>query len=179
MSPLTSRIASFICGSCCSLPVHLSPWWWKCEHVAIYQGRRLARGKKKKFGDNGRQECSTEYDRSKPWALEKVWEHFSVVASERQPRCVGRARSQAVPSSKRITIRHHYPTLSSSVSVIQYSYYGKLSVPNECVLINCASLYAFCNKFQVKMYDFPDHQIWGRTTRFSGLVVRWSTASKC
>ena len=45
---------------------------------------------------------------------------------------------------------HQHPMLSSSV--IQYSD-GKLSVPNECVLINCASLYAFCNEFQVKMYD--------------------------
>ena len=46
--------------------------------------------------------------------IEKVGEHFSVVASERQPRCVGRARSQAVPS-KRITIStpHYRPLLSS------------------------------------------------------------------
>ncbi len=59
------------------------------------------------------------------------------------------------------------PTLSSSV--IQYSD-GKQSVPNECVLSTCASLYVFCNEFQVKMYDIitafsgppglrPDHQI--------------------
>ena len=31
-------------------------------------------------------------------AIEKVGEHFSVVAWEQQPQCVGRARSQAVPS---------------------------------------------------------------------------------
>ena len=60
-------------------------------------------------------------------AIEKVGEHFSVVASERQPRCVGRARSQAVPS-KRITISTPGPTLSSSV--IQYSD-GKSSVSTE------------------------------------------------
>ena len=107
-------------------------------------------------------------------AIAKVGEHFSVVASEQQPRCVGRARSQAVPS-KRITISTPVPTLSSSV--IQYSG-GKQSVPNECVLITCASLYAFCNEFQVKMYDIitafsgppgwrPDHQI----LRAGGLVV--------
>ena len=104
-------------------------------------------------------------------AIETVGELFSMVASERQPRRVGRARSQAVPS-KRITgistpCPWPGPTLSSSV--IQYSD-GKQSVPNECVLITCASLYVFCNEFQVKMYDIitafsgppglrPDHQI--------------------
>ena len=98
-------------------------------------------------------------------AIEKVGEFFSVVASERHV-AVGRAGSQAVPS-KRITISSPGPTLSSSV--IQYSD-GKQSVPNECVLITCASLYVFCNEFQVKMYDIitsfsgqpglrPDHQI--------------------
>ena len=30
-------------------------------------------------------------------AIEKVGEHFSVVAWKQQPQCVGRARSQAVP----------------------------------------------------------------------------------
>ena len=45
---------------------------------------------------------------------------------------------------------HQHPTLSSAV--IQCSD-GELSVPNESVIINCASLYAFCNDFQVKMYD--------------------------
>ena len=84
-------------------------------------------------------------------AIEKVGEHFSVVAWEQQPQCVGRARSQAVPlKAHHLTSPpvpwHH--TLSSSV--IQYSD-GKLSVPNECVLNNCASLYMFCNAFQVKM----------------------------
>ena len=74
-------------------------------------------------------------------AIEKVGEHFSVVAWEQQPQRVGRARSQAVPSKA-----HHHHTLSSSV--IQYSD-GKLSIPNECD--NCASLYMFCNAFQVKM----------------------------
>ena len=107
-------------------------------------------------------------------ASHRMGELFSAVASKRQPR----ARSQAVPS-KRITISTPGPTLSSSV--IQYSD-GKQSVPNECVLITCASLYAFCNEFQVKMYDIitafsgppglrPDHQI----LRAGG----WSTASKC
>ena len=76
-------------------------------------------------------------------AIEKVGEHFSVIAWEQQPQCLGRARSQAVPSKA-----HHHHTLSSSV--IQYSD-GKLSVPNECVLNNCASLYMFCNAFQVKV----------------------------
>ena len=76
-------------------------------------------------------------------AIEKVGEHFSVVALERQPRCA--IAGHAVEAH-----HHHHHTLSSSV--IQYSD-GKLSVPNECVLINCGSLYAFCNYLQVKMYD--------------------------
>ena len=66
-----------------------------------------------------------------------------MVASERQPRCVGRARLQVMPS-KRIS--------THAIAVIQCSD-GELSVPNESVIINCASLYAFCNDFQVKMYD--------------------------
>ena len=75
-------------------------------------------------------------------AIEKVGEHFSVVASERQPRCVGRARSHCFAGRAVEAHQRQHPTLSSSV--IQYAD-GKLSVPNECVLINCASLYAFCN----------------------------------
>ena len=43
-----------------------------------------------------------------------------------------------------------HPTLSSAV--IQCSDCER-SVPNESVIINCASLYVFCNEFQVKMYD--------------------------
>ena len=88
---------------------------------------------------------------------------------------------RAIESASPHITSHHHHTLSSSV--IQYSD-GKLSVPNECVLNNCASLYMFCNAFVMissenVRYHFPDHQIWGRTTRFSVLVVRWSTASKC
>ena len=66
-------------------------------------------------------------------AIEKVGEHFSVVA------CVGRARSQAVPSERITRTPRYRPLLSSTYSD------GELSVPNECVLINCASLYTFCN----------------------------------
>ena len=146
MSPLTSRIASFICGSCCSLPVHLT----------IYQRRRLARGEKQK--DWRRWQAGMQYGIRSEQAIEKVGELFSVVASERQPRRVGRARSQAVPSKRitaitgisQCTISTPEPTLPSSV--IQYSD-GKQSVLNECVLITCASLYTFCNEFQVKTYD--------------------------
>ena len=82
-------------------------------------------------------------------AIETVGELFSVVASERQPRRVGRARSQAVPS-KRITgistptpgplpLGPRYRPLLSSIQMVN-------SRPNEC-----ASLYVFCNEFQVKM----------------------------
>ena len=85
-------------------------------------------------------------------------EQFSVVASE-QPRCasVGRAIEA-----------YQHPAPSSTV--IQCSV-GGLSVPNESLIIKCASLSAFCNEFQVKMYDIitasfseppdlrPDHQI--------------------
>ena len=81
-------------------------------------------------------------------AIEKVGEHFSVAAWEQQPQCVGRARSQAVP----LKAHHLGPHITTTRyrPVIQYSD-GKLSVPNECVLNNCASLYMFCNAFQVKM----------------------------
>ena len=49
--------------------------------------------------------------------------------------CIGRAVES-----------HQHPTLSSAV--IQCSD-GELPVPNESVIIKCASLYAFCNTFQV------------------------------
>ena len=74
-------------------------------------------------------------------AIEKVREHFSVVAWEQQPQCVGRARSQAVPS------KAHYLTspphamirpLLSSIQIVNCQY--RMSVLN-----NCASLYMFCN----------------------------------
>ena len=55
-------------------------------------------------------------------AKEKVGEHFSVVASERQPRCIDRARSQAVPS-KRITISTpRYRPLLSSIQMVNCQY---------------------------------------------------------
>ena len=51
-------------------------------------------------------------------AIEKVGEHFSVVAWEQQPQCVGRARSQAVAravesASPHITTTRYRPLLSS------------------------------------------------------------------
>ena len=48
----------------------------------------MPEGKKRKMGDDGRQECSTEYDQNETEKVSReVGEHFSVVASERQPRC--------------------------------------------------------------------------------------------
>ena len=89
--------------------------------------------------------------------------------------CFGTTAATCRPcaiAGRAVEAHHHQhpgpgPTLSSSV--IQYSD-GKQSVPNECVLITCASLYVFCNEFQVKMYNIitafsgppglrPDHQI--------------------
>ena len=72
----------------CAQPIILRALLRVILHFFI-KGVDLPKGKKKKIGYDGRQECSTEYDRSKP--CEKVGEHFSVVASERQPRCVGRS----------------------------------------------------------------------------------------
>ena len=59
-------------------------------HVVIYQRRRLARGKKK---DWRRWQARMQYGIRLEQAMEKVGEHFSVVAWEQQPQCVGRARS--------------------------------------------------------------------------------------
>ena len=97
--------------------------------------------------------------------LEKVWcevgEHFSVVASGRHPRCVMLCRSCAFAG--RAVEAHQHPMLSSAV--IQCSEF-RWSVLTEwvCYIINCASLYAFCNEFQVKMYY--NYCIIFRTTRF-------------
>ena len=59
-------------------------------------------------------------------AIEKVGEHFSVVAWEQQPQCVGRARSQAVPS------KAHHLTLVGQIMgpivqiVIQAPYLARM-----------------------------------------------------
>ena len=60
-------------------------------------------------------------------AIEKVGEHFSVVAWEQQPQRVGRARSQAVPSKAHhltttVTVTTCYRPLLSSIQMVNCQY---------------------------------------------------------
>ena len=68
---------------------------------SFIKGVDLPGGKKEKIGDD---DLGSNAVRNRIGASHReMGEQFSVVASERQPRCAWRARSQAVPS-KRITI---------------------------------------------------------------------------
>ena len=77
----------------------------ECELVACGHLSKASTSQREKEKDWRRWQARMQYGiRLLEQAIEKVGEHFSVVAWEQQPQRVGRARSQAVPSASKA---HH------------------------------------------------------------------------
>ena len=100
----------------------------------MVKGVDLPEGKTEK--DWRRWQAGMQYGIRSEQAIEKMGGHFSVVASERQPRNDSRTVSQAVPSKLINISTPRYRPLLSSIQMVDCQF--RMSV-------YCASLYAFCN----------------------------------